>query len=99
MSLQTSPSAIGSSDTIAGCERTRSHTARSTSRRLTAHTSHWVWVTMTVGASRSSRTGSTLYTDRPSRTIACTWSSMARLEASTFTFELEQVGSRATPGG
>ena len=84
---------------MTGWELTRSQTARSTSFRLTAHTSHCVWVTMTVGARRLSRSGSTRYTDRPSRTIASTCSSIVRLEASTFTLEEEQVGSRPMPGG
>ena len=46
-----SPSPIGSSVTMAGREPTSSQTARSTSLRLTAHTSHCVCVMITVGAS------------------------------------------------
>ena len=81
MSSNTSPSAMGARGTIRGCERTTSQTASSTSRRLTAQTSHWVWVTITVGASSSRRRPSTRYTDSASPTISRTWRSMSRLDA------------------
>ena len=99
MSFQTSPSAIGSSETRTGFEVTSSHTARSTSSKLAAHTSHCVCVTMTVGARRLSRSGSTRYTESPSPTSDRTWSSISRLLASTFTFDEQQAGRRSIPGG
>ena len=43
--------------------------------------------------------GHTRYTDRPSPTIRRTWRSIASLGAPSFTFDVEQVGSRATLGG
>ena len=57
MSLHMSPSPIGSSVTMTGRDVTSSQTARSTSLRLTAHTSHCVCVTMTVGASSVEEVG------------------------------------------
>jgi uncharacterized protein (UPF0262 family) len=59
MSPQTSASEFGVSEMIFGRLSSRIATDRSTSRRLTAQTSHCVCVMMWVGCSRSSTSSKT----------------------------------------
>ena len=59
MSVHRSASPVGSSETIRGRASSQSETACSTSLKVTAHTSHWDWVTMTSGLKALSLKAST----------------------------------------
>jgi hypothetical protein len=78
--------------------RIRSTAAR-TSRRLTAHTSHWDCVTITSGRSSSKRAASTAYTDVSVWSVSFTRRSMSALDPVTANLGDVQAGRRRITSG
>ena len=70
MSSKTACKLLAEVDTTLGVPLTQSDTAARTSPSLTAHTSHWTWVTIASGLSERSNSASTSKTLNPCSTSA-----------------------------